>query len=47
MLGAEQTGKLLELMQQNTDLTQLIKGLSERIETLTGELHSHLIKVTK
>lgn len=47
VMGAEQTGKLLELMQQNTDMTQLIKGLSERIETLTGELHSHLIKVAK
>jgi uncharacterized membrane protein len=47
VLGAEQTGRLLELMQQNTDLTQLIKGLSERIETLTGELHSHLIKPAK
>jgi len=34
-------------MQQNTDLTQLIKGLSERIETLPGELHSHLIKAAK
>jgi len=47
VMGAEQTGKLLELMQQNTDLTQLIKGLSERIESLTGDLHSHLIKVAK
>ncbi len=27
VLGALQTGKLLELMQQNTDLTQLIRGL--------------------
>jgi len=35
-------------MQQNTDLTQLIKGLSERdFETLTGEVHSPLIKVVK
>ena len=34
-------------MQQNTDLTQVIKTLSERIETLTGEVHSHLIKVAK
>ncbi len=47
VMGAAQTGKLLELMQQNTDLTQLIKGLSERIETLPGELHSHLIKAAK
>ena len=47
IMGAEETGKLLELMQQNTDLTQLIKGLSERIETLTGELHTHLIKAAK
>ncbi len=46
-MGTEQTGKLLELMQQNTDLTQLIKGLSERIETLTGEVHTHLIKAAK
>lgn len=43
--AADQTAKLLELMQLNTDLTQLIKRLSERIEVLTAELHGQLCKV--
>ncbi len=30
VMGAAQTGKLLELMQQNTDLTQLIKGVERK-----------------
>lgn len=44
LAAADQTGKLLELMQQNTDLTILIKKLSERIESLTDELHCRLVK---
>src|SRR5467141_2349537 len=40
---AEQTAKLLELMDQNTKLTELTKELSQRIEVLTTELHSRLI----
>lgn len=47
LAGAEQTAKLLQLMQQNTDLTELIKGLSERIERLTGELHGQLCRAAK
>ena len=43
---AEQTAKLLELMDQNTKLTELTKQLSERIEALTTELHSELCKGT-
>src|SRR5437660_5325963 len=39
---AEQTAKLLELMDQNTKLTELTKELSEHIEVLTTELHSQL-----
>ncbi len=35
---AEQTARLLELMNQNNELTELTKELSERIETLTKEL---------
>jgi uncharacterized membrane protein len=46
-LAAGQTATLLELMQQNTDLTQLIKELSERIETLTRELHAQLCRASK
>jgi uncharacterized membrane protein len=47
LVAAEQTAKLLELMHQNTDLTELIKELSQRIETLTNDLHCQLIKAAK
>jgi uncharacterized membrane protein len=47
VLASAQTARLLELMQQNTDLTVLIKQLSERIEVLTAELHGQLCRVTK
>ncbi len=47
LMAAEQTAKLLELMQQNTDLTELIKDLSQRIETLTRELHGQLCRTAK
>jgi uncharacterized membrane protein len=40
VLAGRQTAQLLELMQQNTKLTELTKDLSERIETLTREIHS-------
>ena len=35
---------LLLLLQQNTELTQTTARLSERIETLTAELHAHIMK---
>jgi len=44
---AEQTARLLELMNQNNELTELTKDLSQRIETLTTELHSRLIDGAK
>jgi uncharacterized membrane protein len=47
LLAAEQTTKLLELMRQNTDITEMIKVLTERIEILTGELHGQLCKAGK
>ena len=47
LTAAEQTAQLIELMHQNTTLTELTKELSQRIETLTGELHCHLIKAAK
>jgi uncharacterized membrane protein len=43
MLAAQQAEQLLALVQQNTDLTELIKELSQRIETLTIEMHSKVI----
>lgn len=38
-VASQQTSQLLELMRQNTELTRISKDLSERIETLTEEMH--------
>jgi hypothetical protein len=41
---AEQLSKqVFELLQQNTQLTQLVKDLSQRIEVLTIEMHDKVI----
>ena len=42
VLAAQQTVMLLELLRQNTQLTETTKTLTERIEALTGELHGRL-----
>ncbi len=42
--SAEQTATLLELVRQNTNLTEVTKQLSERIESLTTELHGQLCR---
>jgi uncharacterized membrane protein len=41
-LAAEQTSRLLELMRQNTELTEITRALSERIQTLTEEVHRRM-----
>jgi len=41
-LAAQQAEQLLTLVQQNTDLTELVKELSERIEKLTIDMHSRV-----
>lgn len=38
-----QSAQLLEIMEQNTKLTEITKVLSERIELLTKEIHSKLL----
>jgi uncharacterized membrane protein len=43
-LAAEQTGQLVALLRQNTELTELTKHLSERIEALTVEMHQRLVQ---
>ena len=43
-LAAEQTARLLILMRQNTELTELTKEMSERIHRLTEELHRHILE---
>ncbi len=47
LVAAQETAKLIELMRQNTQLTELVKDLSQRIETLTNDLHCQLIKTAK
>jgi len=42
-LATCQTAQLLELMQQNTMLTQLTKELSQQIKELTEEMHRKLV----
>src|SRR5258706_8178825 len=41
---AEQTAQLAALLRQNTELTQITRRLSERIEVLTRELHQRLLQ---
>lgn len=43
-LAGEQTNYLVDLMKQNTELTEITKTMSERIQTLTEELHRHLLE---
>jgi uncharacterized membrane protein len=47
ILASEQTAQLLELMQQNTKLTEITVALSERIEALTKEIHGKFIREAK
>ena len=44
MLAAEQTNRLVELLDQNTRLTQVTNELSERIAQLTAEMHSRMLQ---
>lgn len=41
-IAAEQSEQIIYLIRQNTELTTLSKGLTERVELLTRELHSKL-----
>lgn len=42
-LAAQQTVQLLDLLQQNTKLTEIVKDLSQRIEVLTLEMHGNVV----
>jgi uncharacterized membrane protein len=42
--AVDQTKILLDLMQQNTDLTMTVKSLTERVEALTKDVHASLVK---
>lgn len=43
-IAAQNTAQLLELLRQNTQLTELTQKLAERIERLTIELHNRLVQ---
>ena len=43
VLAARQTAQLVELMKQNTILTEATQQLSKRIESLTVELHKKIL----
>ncbi len=42
-VAAAQTQQLLDLMKVNTELTQLTKELSQKIEQLTAEMHRQMV----
>lgn len=42
--AVHQSEQLLALLQQNTQLTELVKDLSQRIEILTSDMHSKVIQ---
>lgn len=41
--AAHNSAQLLELLEQNTRLTEMTKTLTERIENLTSQMHQHLV----
>jgi uncharacterized membrane protein len=43
-LAAQHTDQLLELLRQNTQLTELTRQLSQRIEALTVEIHGRVLR---
>ena len=43
-VAAQQSGQIIELLQQNTQLTELVKELSQRIEALTIDMHNNVFK---
>jgi uncharacterized membrane protein len=42
-VAAKQTALLLEMMHQNTQITETVKSLTERVEALTSEVHKQIV----
>ena len=42
-LAADQTGLLVEMLRQNTQLTEAVKALTERVEALTLDVHKSMV----
>ncbi len=43
ILAAKQSALLVEMVRQNTELTEAIKALAERMENLTTEVHKRVV----
>jgi uncharacterized membrane protein len=43
IFSAEQSAQLMVLIRQNTELTELTKNMSERIQALTEEVHRRMV----
>jgi predicted protein tyrosine phosphatase len=43
-MAAHNAAQMLQLLEQNTRLTEMTKALTERVETLTIEMHGHFVK---
>jgi uncharacterized membrane protein len=46
-VAAEQTALLVRMLDQNTQLTEAAKALTERIESLTAEVHKHILEANQ
>jgi uncharacterized membrane protein len=46
-IAAQQSAQILELLRQNTELTEAIKDMSQRIETLTSAMHEKFVQSAK
>ena len=46
-LAMQQAAQIMELLQQNTELTRLTQELSQRIEALTAEVHRRLVHAAR
>ncbi|MFJ3481799.1 DUF1003 domain-containing protein [Pseudomonas sp. NPDC090202] len=42
--AAQNTAQMLELLEQNTRLTEMTKQLTERVEALTADMHKHFVR---
>ncbi|MDH0748164.1 DUF1003 domain-containing protein [Pseudomonas sp. GD03842] len=42
--AAQNTAQMLELLEQNTRLTEMTKVLTERVEALTADMHKHVFR---
>jgi uncharacterized membrane protein len=45
--ATKQTALLVEMVKQNTQLTETIKSLTERVEALTMEVHTNVVNARK